>query len=494
VELRETLKEALERLLASGRVKVQENGSWLASLEDFQYEVREKAGAILLHLWSSEGTLVRRVIGIEANEDGRLALEVTRFGRARPDQLEFVCSEREPETRQLRREQFRARLAEMLAREFPDETISSLTSAPDLEHSLSGNYVRGITGVRNRSMSIMAAAPGETSATYDALLTFGLLWLDRSRHRKSRKTMGGLRLFFPNGTGGVIAHRLKAISASTTVELYEYDPSTRRARRVDPRDAGNIKSWLVPRREFEGALARAREAIEPICRLNPAAIAAEPISGTSEAALRFRGLLFARCGPDGVFFGIDSEQALTPASRPELARLLRELELHRSPLASSPRHSLYRAQAERWLETLVGADAARIDARLDPHFLYAQVPAISAGDRGVMDLLGITRDGRLVIMELKASEDVQLVMQAVDYWLRVRHHQEQGDFPRYGYFPGVNINSQPPLVLLVAPSLRFHPAADILARCLVQDIEICRVGVNERWRRGLRVVLRQPLR
>lgn len=55
MELSETLKEALERLLARGRVKVQENGSWLASLEDFRYEVREKAGAILLHLWSSEG-------------------------------------------------------------------------------------------------------------------------------------------------------------------------------------------------------------------------------------------------------------------------------------------------------------------------------------------------------------------------------------------------------------------------------------------------------
>jgi len=50
------------------------------------------------------------------------------------------------------------------------------------------------------------------------------------------------------------------------------------------------------------------------------------------------------------------------------------------------------------------------------------------------------------------------------------------------------------LVLLVAPSLRFHPAADILGRCLVPDIEIYRVGLNENWRRGLRVVLRQGLR
>ena len=75
-------------------MKVQENGSWLAPLENFQYEVREKAGATVRHLWTQEGTLVRRVIAIDANDDDRLALQVKRFGRTRPDHLEFVCRER----------------------------------------------------------------------------------------------------------------------------------------------------------------------------------------------------------------------------------------------------------------------------------------------------------------------------------------------------------------------------------------------------------------
>ena len=494
MELSETLKETLDRLLASGPVKVQENGSWLASLENFQYEVREKAGAVLLHLWSAEKTLVRRVMGIDADEGGRLLLRVTRFGRARPDRLEFVCREREPDPGQLRRAQFHSHFSDMLARQFPDETVSSLTCAPDLEHSISGNYVRGIATAPSRSAAIMAAAAGESPATYDALLTFGLLWLDHARHRKLRHPIGGLRLFFPEGAGGVIPHRLKAVSSSINVELYEYEPATRQMRSVDPGDCGNIKSWLAPRREFDRALAEAREAIAPILRINPAATTAELIPGTTEVALRFRGLRFARWGPAGVFFGIDSEQELTPATQPELERLLRKLEAHRSPLAGSPRHPLYRAQAERWLESQVIADPTRIDARIDPRFLYAQVPAISAGDRGIMDLVGITREGRLVVLELKATEDVQLMMQAVDYWLRVRYHQQREDFPRYGYFPGMNFSSEQPLLLLVAPSLQFHPAGDILARCLIRDIEICRVGLNENWRRGLRVILRQTLR
>jgi hypothetical protein len=137
VELSQALKEALRRLLESGPVKVQENGSWLAPLENFQYEVREKAGATVLHLWTQEGTLVRGVIAIDVNDDDRLALQVKRFGRTRLDHLEFVCREREPETGPLRRQQFRARFSEVLAQQFPDETVSSLTSAPDLEHSLS---------------------------------------------------------------------------------------------------------------------------------------------------------------------------------------------------------------------------------------------------------------------------------------------------------------------------------------------------------------------
>jgi hypothetical protein len=360
----------------------------------------------VLHLWSQEGTLVRRAISIDANDDRRLTLKVTRFGRTRPDQLEFVCREREPETGQLRREQFRARFSEMLCRQFPDETISALTSAPDLEYSLSGNYVRGITAARNRAAAVMAAAPGESAATYDALVTFGLLWLDRSRDRKSSQPIGALRLFFPVGCGSVTAHRLKATSGSVIVELYEYDPATRQIRRVDPQYTGNVKWWLVSRREIERVLARARESIDPIRRLSSDAITAEPIPGSSDVALRFRGLLFARCGPGGTFFGIGSEQPLTAGTRPELERLLHTLEVHRSPLASSRQHPLYRAQPERWLESLVIADPARIDPRMDEHFLYGQVPASSAGDRGILDLLGITREGLLVVIELKASEDV----------------------------------------------------------------------------------------
>ena len=124
-------------------------------------------------------------------------------------------------------------------------------------------------------------------------------------------------------------------------------------------------------------------------------------------------------------------------------------------------------------------------------FSTRRCPRFAAGDRGVMDLVGVTRSGRLAVIELKASEDLQLVLQAVDYWLRVRWHHAQQDFARYGYFSGIELDPRPPLLFLVAPSLHFHPASDVLLRYLDTEIEICRVGVSENWRRGLKVVLRQ---
>ena len=118
-------------------------------------------------------------------------------------------------------------------------------------------------------------------------------------------------------------------------------------------------------------------------------------------------------------------------------QLVKKLSVYRHPAAQDTTNAMYRMQPERWLETQVAADPTRVDARLDPRFLYTQVPALSAGDRGVIDLLGVTRDGRLAILELKADEDIHLMLQAADYWLRVRWHQQQDDIQRYGYFPGV---------------------------------------------------------
>lgn len=151
----------------------------------------------------------------------------------------------------------------------------------------------------------------------------------------------------------------------------------------------------------------------------------------------------------------------------------------------------FRLAPERWLESLITHDVRAVDERLDGNFVYSQVPAFAASDRAMLDVLTCTLDGRLAVLELKANEDIHLPLQGLDYWARVRWHQQHGEFTRNGYFAAREVSSAPPLLYLVAPALRVHPTTDVLLRYLSPRIEWTVVEIGERWRDGVRVVNRK---
>lgn len=486
------LQASLKEFTASGLVDIHENGGRVASFSGMSWEVRGNGEKPLLHLWSEQLNLTRRVLAITDHSEHRLVLAVERFGRTKPERLEFVRREFERDARQLSREEFRARLSQLLSEQFPDEIVESLTVSPDLEHSLSGNYVRGTSRSGSARIAFLAVAGEESSATVDCSLTFALLWLKRARQLSGDGMITSLRIILPKNAGATVAHRFAALDPRVAVELYEHEPLLNVLEKIDPRRAGNLDTWLIPIRESETLLRQARSALEPIIAMAPKAIAVHPAVQTGEVWLRFQGLPFARWEDGRIFFGIgDCGEEFTPASRASLKRLVRKLEVHRHPLAADVRNALYRAQPERWLERLVSEDVTRVDVALDARFLYSQVFASAGGEHGILDLLTVTRSGRLAIIELKTSEHIHLPLQAADYWLRICKHLESGDIGRYGYFPGTELQQLPALVYLVAPALRFHPSTDELLKYLSPKLEIVRVGLAESWRRGLRVVMRQ---
>ena len=492
------LDRALDAMVASGTTEVREDGEWLAELAALHCELHSRGKTPLVHLWSAERNLTRRILRVREASQDRIVLEVHRFGRAKPGRLEFLRTDSPRPAGRVTREQFRARFQRFLAERFPDATIESLTTSPDLEHSFSGVYVRGRMHEGSREWAVLAASPGEGAAAIEGILAFGILWLDWTRNHAERRAVEGLRLFVPKGTSRYLRERVSALSRTARVEIFEFGEADGWMQKIDPADAGNLESWLVPRREIESACAAAREAIARVHALAlhvpPAGddIGTRLVPGTNEVALCFRGLEFGRWSRDGISFGLgDSREKLTEATEPALDRLMRRLDLHRSALASETNHPLYRSAPERWIETLVLHDPSKLDAQLDPSHLYSQVPAVAAGDRGVLDLLGVTRRGRLVVIELKASEDIQMSIQAVDYWLRVRRHQREGDFERYGYFSGKELDPKPPLVWLAAPGLRFHSATGTLLKYFSPEIHVTRIGLNENWRRGLKTIFRQ---
>jgi hypothetical protein len=492
VEFAAKLKANLQEFTASGVVEVRENGGSVAPFSGMSWEVRGDSEKPLLHLWSEEFNLTRRVLAITDHSEQRLALAVERFGRAKPDRLEFIRREFERGAREFSREEFRDRLTRLLAEQFPDEKLESLAISPDLEHSLSGNYARGILRRGPACVAVLAVPLGESSDVTDNSLTFALVWLQHVRRLSSRRAIISVRLILPKDTCSTVAHRLAALDPQLNFELYEHDPALNILEKIDPRRAGNLDTWLVPHREREALLNQARPSLDPIASLAPEAVTLHPTAQSREVWLHFRGLPFARWEDGRVYFGInDAREELTSTSRVTLKRLLQDLKVHRQPLANDTRHSFFRAQPERWLESIVREDVTRVDAMLDQRFVYAQVFANAGGEHGILDLLTVTRSGRLAIIELKASEHIHLPLQAADYWQRVRRQLLNGEIARYGYFPGIALQEASPLVYLVAPALRFHPTTDDLLNYLSPELEIARVGLAESWRRGLRVVMRQ---
>jgi hypothetical protein len=117
----------------------------------------------------------------------------------------------------------------------------------------------------------------------------------------------------------------------------------------------------------------------------------------------------------------------------------------------------------------------------------------------MLDLLGVTADGRLAVLELKAQDDLHYALQGLDYWIRVRqHHRETadaktglGEFQRHGYFRGVELSPLPPRLYLVAPALHIHPATETVLRYLSPAVEWNLLALDERWRHQIRVVWRK---
>ena len=155
MELSSELEANLRELAAAGPVELRENGARVAPLSSLSWEVRGTGSRPLPHLWSAQHNLTRRVLAITDQSEERLALAVERFGRSRPDRLEFVRVSFERSARELDRDDFCRWIAALCSKEFPDDAVDYFSIHQDLEHSLSGNYPRGVV----RSGSARWAAP-----------------------------------------------------------------------------------------------------------------------------------------------------------------------------------------------------------------------------------------------------------------------------------------------------------------------------------------------
>src|SRR5215813_14151995 len=499
------LARSLQEFLAEARGGVViEDGQLIFDLDAARHSISTDRGRCLLHLWSEERNAVREVLDAELKQ-GTLVLTARKFAKARPHKLE-ICRDRDrraPAARKAARSRYARLLERILRRHTPDWTLekSGLATSMDLERSFSPVYARGLLRKGRSSFAVLGVNREETQSAVDAALTFGLLWLDACREREAgRSVVEGLRLFVPQSSSATLQIRLAHLNRSAAkfqlIELEERDESFAE---IDYSDQGNINTRLVRCPDAVQARSRFSAAISRVSSLVPDAEVA--VLSPTEIAFRLHGLEFARARAttlpgsfqvgDEFVFGVAGFAApLTTDNEAVFAEFSKTVSDARN-LGGDRRDPLWRMYPERWLESLVVKDVSAIDSRLNPAHVYSQVPAFSASDRAMIDVLACTRDARLAVLELKADEDIHLPLQGLDYWARVNWHQRRGEFQKYGYFPELQLSPRPPLLFLVAPSLRVHPAVETVLRYFSREIDWTLVGVDERWRDGVKVIYRK---
>jgi hypothetical protein len=517
----EKLARNIEEYLAEHpAAAVIEDGRVVFDMRSARYAVSESHGRCLLQLWSEERNLVRTVVEVQERAQC-LRLVTRRMGAAKPQALELVptSDRRTPTAREAARRNYQRLLERVLTRSFIGSKVDGLRSAMDLEHSFGPAYVRGRLLRGTAADAVIGVSEAESGAIVDGILTLGILWLDYCRqHGDGRRHFGGLKVVVPVGAWRTTAERMAWMNhAAADFQLFTLNERSEELAPVDFRDTGNLGAKLIHAFSAAAAIERCQAGIERLLGLiSPSARERVEVRATSaaEVGLLLHGLEFARVRHGAAAHSFAREVEISFGAATNETPLTDENELHCRDLFArlfQSRHAdgvhtdpLFRLQPERWLESRLRGGIAELLPGLRGDLLYTQVPALSIGDRGLLDMLTLDRNGRLTVIELKADEDLHLPLQALDYWIRVRalnDDRQPGEgngggrplstFERQGYFPGTEVSPLPPRLLLAAPALRIHPANEPVLRYISPQVEWELIALTEHWRRELKVVFRK---
>jgi hypothetical protein len=502
------LARSLEDFLADHpHAAILEDGRLLFDLRLASCSVSADHGRCLLHLWSEDKNLVRTISAIQPRRD-TLRIETYRFGQAKPQALTLLPDPdfRTPTSRDTARRRYLRTLEQTLVTHFPGWIPESFRSAMDLEHSFGPAYARGLLSKGQSVWAVTGVGPEEPPAVIDGALTLGILWLEHCReHSNGRRIVHGLRVIVP--TGFAAAARARMVWLNTALaqwELYELSPSTAELTPIPAGENGNLAIQLPHCFDPQAALDRSAIATGHLRSLLPPGLLDEteirPRSAT-EVAFSLHGLEYARvrhtlvpgsfAPQNQIFFGAGPSETLLDETTEDLFRdLMDRLFQGRHPAAPTS-DPLFRLQPERWLESVLRRDLSLIDPNLGDAPVYSQLFSFASANRSLLDLLTVTRQGRLAVLELKTDDDLHLPLQATDYWARIRTLHRAGEIARHGYCPGVELSPDDPLLYCVAPALHIHPANETVFRAFVPTIPWELIAVDEHWRQNCRVLLRK---
>ena len=491
-EIAALLREYAEWLLVSEGVA--------QSLRRDEIEVVIERERLLISCWTEKGTRLWRVVAWEWNGQ-LLALEVSRKLGAEVSLIELIprtSAKAITATIRAARQVRCARLAQLAATSCFGSVIERLSLSRGTKPGQPGRYAQVLLKTRRERIAVIGPVISGQPSTVDAFLSSSLLWFRRTCDRVKPPYVQQLWLIVPPELLKPLLYRIVLLRGSLRdiIKVFTVDEDLTLLTEAACPDKEDL--WRKKLARFPPvAAATASELSLAIVAEAPEAI--DIVHSRHGETLRYFGLPFARVrsllGRENLWFGINRahRRLLDETTVNDWQNLLHDLREHRSASAVDHRHAFYRAAPEAWLESLLRRDITKLDPGLIIAPLHAQFRTARGAKLGIrpIDLLALRQDGRLVVIELKVSEDREHVLQGSDYWRRVEAHRRRGHIARAKLFGARTIKDEAPLVYLVAPTLRVHPALQTLAQCISSDIEIYRFDINEDWRTGVRVMRRK---
>jgi hypothetical protein len=461
-------------------------------------EIALAHGRVLLHTWTEQGNRAWQIYSWEWTGQKLLLQTSRRMGAERP-LLELVpraAASAIALTVKAAR-QARCRQLGELAAQLAGARLERAALSPGARRGQPGKYGRIVLRQKHQRIAVTGSIAASHASDADSFLSSALLWFKRTSERARSPFIQQLWLAVEAQLVNPISQRVALLRGGLqdAIVVLAVDQQLNALLPVEIPVRTDL--WKKRLRRFppvpvpEGSdFARQLQALAPE--------AIDIVGARKGETLRYFGLPFARVrrllGSERVWFGVEGSRRrlLEEDSESEWTSLLVDLIAHRAANAVDQHHALYRSAAEAWLESLLRRDITRLDPGLIIAPLHAQFRTARGGAGTVrpVDLLALRQDGRLAVIELKVAESREHVLQGVDYWQRVEAHRRRGHITRARLFGERKISDEPPLIYLVAPTLRVHPACNTLARAVAPDIEIYRFDINEDWRAGVRVMRR----
>ncbi len=468
-------------------------------LKKTELDISVSNGKLILTCWTEKGTRSWKIRYWEWTGEKLVLQGSRRMGAERPliELIPRAAASAIAATVKAARQKRCDLLAQLACATIVGSRVERSSLSPGIRRGQPGRYARIMLWTRHQRLAVTASVASRNVGNADSFLSAALLWFTGVSERAKPPYIQQLWLIVDAELVKTVLPKVSLLreGLKQAIQVFEINDAWT-----------ELQPLKVPERKelWQKRLKRFPPVVEPeVSELAQAILAEAPeaidiVRARYGETLRYHGLPFARVRrlleTERVWFGTEATQRrlLDASTLPDWIILFNDLQTHRSATAPDRRHALYRNASEAWLESLLRRDISQLDPGLIVAPLHAQFRTAPGGRLGVrpIDLLALRRDGRLVVIELKVFEDREHVFQGVGYWQRVEAHRRRGHISRARLFGTRRISDEPPLVYLVAPTLRVHPAFATLARFVTPDIEIYRFDINEDWRSGLRVMRR----